>query len=176
MKPCYPPANLKTTAANRKEQESLFGLSKTKLRIELSTAPSQERVTVLLPVLNEAGRIDACLAALCQQPEEVQEILVIDGGSNDGTQGIVQRHHTLDATCKIDRRQSGGPALDWKSLGTAPGFAECVIRKRLDTLRRRGCHGPTAAGALAAAPRSKKRRSEFFPWRPDNGCRAISKR
>jgi dolichol-phosphate mannosyltransferase len=74
----------------------LFGLSKIKLRIEVSTAPSRERVTVLLPVLNEARRIDDCLVALCQQTEEVKEILVIDGGSNDGTQGKVQRLQKID--------------------------------------------------------------------------------
>ena len=85
MKPCYPPANLEITVANWKTQEFLFGLPITKLRIEASTVPSRERVTVLLPILNEANRIDACLTALCQQPEELHEILVVDGGSNDGT-------------------------------------------------------------------------------------------
>ena len=122
MKPCYPPANRKTTAGNGKERQSLFDLSQTKLHINLATLPSQERVTVLLPVLNEAGRIDACLASLCQQPEEVKEVLVIDGGSNDGTQGIVQRHHTLDARVRLIDASPVDPRWTGKAWGLQRGL------------------------------------------------------
>ncbi|HVO92996.1 MAG TPA: glycosyltransferase [Terriglobales bacterium] len=67
-------------------------------RIQTDAAPSAERISVILPVLNEASRIAACLDGLIAQSEEVQEILVIDGGSTDATQAIVERF------CKKDRR------------------------------------------------------------------------
>jgi len=100
----------------------LFGLGKTKLRIEVSSIPSRERVTVLLPVLNEAGRIDACLAALCQQTEEVQEILVIDGGSTDGTQEIVQRHHATDERVILVDASPVDPRWTGKAWGLHRGL------------------------------------------------------
>lgn len=122
MKPCYPPADLETTGDSWKERQSLFGLGKTKLRIEVSSIPSSERVTVLLPVLNEAGRIDACLAALCQQPEEVKEILVIDGGSDDGTQAIVQRHHAVDERVRLVDASPVDPSWTGKAWGLHRGL------------------------------------------------------
>jgi dolichol-phosphate mannosyltransferase len=76
----------------------LFGLPKKKIptRIETSTTPHAERVSVILPVLNEAKRIETCLDGLILQPEEVAEILVVDGGSSDGTQAIVDRYRLRD--------------------------------------------------------------------------------
>ena len=74
-------------------------------RIETDATPSPESVTVLLPVLNEAMRITDCIAGLTAQTEELKEIVVVDGGSTDGTQAIVndfqrkdQRIRLLDAT------------------------------------------------------------------------------
>ena len=100
----------------------MFGLSKAKLRIEVASSASNQRVTVLLPVLNEASRIGACLAALCQQPEEVKEILVIDGGSHDGTQAIVQRHHYLDDRVKLIDTSPVDPSWTGKAWGLHRGL------------------------------------------------------
>ncbi len=100
----------------------MFGLSKTKLRIETSARPSKERVTVLLPVLNEADRIGPCLAALCQQPEEVHEILVIDGGSSDDTQAIVQRQQRLDARVRLIDASPVDPRWTGKAWGLYQGL------------------------------------------------------
>lgn len=48
-------------------------------------------ITVLLPVRNEAGRIEACLASLAAQdyPPALLELLVIDGRSSDATRDLV---------------------------------------------------------------------------------------
>lgn len=47
-------------------------------------------VTVAIPVLNEAGHIDVCLDAVeAQTYGRIVEVLVIDGGSTDGTQSLV---------------------------------------------------------------------------------------
>lgn len=55
-----------------------------------------ETVTVLVPVLNEEQRLAACLAGLSAQPPVVTEILVIDGGSADGTREVADAAGTSD--------------------------------------------------------------------------------
>ena len=64
--------------------------------VETSDQPSAERITILLPVLNEATRITNCLDTLIAQPEEVAEILVIDGGSTDATRATVESYKRRD--------------------------------------------------------------------------------
>ena len=81
------------------------------------TTPS---VTVLLPVLNEAATVDACLESLADQdyPGRV-EIVIADGGSTDGTLDLVER---------------------WKD--------RLVIRV-IDNLRRKQAHGLNMAAEAA---------------------------
>jgi dolichol-phosphate mannosyltransferase len=76
----------------------LFGAKRRRglKRIQTAATPSAERVSVILPVLNEAPRIEACLKGLLAQSEEVKEMLVVDGGSTDGTQSIVERYRERD--------------------------------------------------------------------------------
>jgi dolichol-phosphate mannosyltransferase len=69
----------------------LFGFKKNHQRIQVSGRASAERISILLPVLNEAGRIERCIESLLAQPEEVYEILIVDGGSTDATPAIVER-------------------------------------------------------------------------------------
>jgi dolichol-phosphate mannosyltransferase len=70
-------------------------------RIQADPAPSTERISVILPVLNEAARIDTCLSGLTAQSEEINEILVVDGGSTDGTQSIVEQHRKNDTRVRL---------------------------------------------------------------------------
>lgn len=58
-------------------------------------------ITVLVPVLNERDRLGPCLAGLSAQGPEVTEILVIDGGSTDGTQALVQEYATTDDRIRL---------------------------------------------------------------------------
>ena len=47
-------------------------------------------ITIILPTLNERGHIRDCLDSLGKQDyPNIVEILVVDGGSTDGTQEIV---------------------------------------------------------------------------------------
>jgi dolichol-phosphate mannosyltransferase len=94
-------------------RSSTLPWSKKKHRIETSGAPRAERISVILPVLNEAPRIGKALAGLISQPQEVSEILVVDGGSTDDTRAIVakfsacdNRVHWIDAT-PIDPQWTG---------------------------------------------------------------------
>ncbi|MDP8938435.1 MAG: glycosyltransferase, partial [Actinomycetota bacterium] len=51
------------------------------------------RVSVVVPVHNEAERLPACLEAIAAQdlPPEWVEVLVVDGGSGDGTDDVARR-------------------------------------------------------------------------------------
>ncbi len=69
--------------------------------IEISHESRPEQVSVILPVVNEAPRIRACLECLVVQPEAVREILVVDGGSTDGTQSIVERYQARDRRVRL---------------------------------------------------------------------------
>lgn len=51
------------------------------------TAPT---ISVVIPVKNEAAGIRACIDGILEQTVPVQEIIVIDSGSTDGTQRIVR--------------------------------------------------------------------------------------
>jgi glycosyltransferase involved in cell wall biosynthesis len=51
-------------------------------------SPAGERVTVIIPTLNEAESIGAVIASLPRQI--VDQIIVADGGSNDGTPAIAR--------------------------------------------------------------------------------------
>lgn len=63
--------------------------------------PLDARIAIVLPVLDERQRIDACLTALTAQTAEVREILVVDGGSRDGTQAIVASYARKDARIRL---------------------------------------------------------------------------
>lgn len=84
-----------------------------KHRVERSDEPSQERISIIVPVLNEAARIERCLRAVIAQSPEVGEILIVDGGSTDGTQAIVERWSDRDSRLRwldaspVDPRWTG---------------------------------------------------------------------
>lgn len=58
-----------------------------------SRAPT---VSILLPTLQEREFISRCLDSLTEQDDDrIIEILVLDGGSTDGTREIVEGHGAL---------------------------------------------------------------------------------
>lgn len=99
-------------------------------RIKAATAPRSERVSVILPVLNETSRIEDCLECLIAQPEALAEILVVDGGSTDGTQSIVERFQLRDRRVRlIDASPVPG---DWtgKTWGLYVGLKDTDARSQ----------------------------------------------
>ena len=82
------------------------------------------RVSVLLPVLDEAGRVGACLEHLIEQGPVVTEVLVVDGGSTDGTASVVAGYARRDRRVRLI---GAGPVPeDWngKAWGLQVGFQQ----------------------------------------------------
>lgn len=64
-------------------------------------AVNEEPVSVIVPVLNEYKRLSPCLDGLISQTAEVSEILVVDGGSDDGTQQLVRTYAQRDSRVRL---------------------------------------------------------------------------
>ncbi|GAB7191152.1 glycosyltransferase [Kineococcus sp. NUM-3379] len=64
--------------------------------------PCAERVSVLLPVRDEAHRVGPCLSALLAQTGVAEmEVLVLDDGSTDGTAEVVRRTAAGDPRVRL---------------------------------------------------------------------------
>jgi dolichol-phosphate mannosyltransferase len=66
-------------------------------------------VAVVVPVLNEAHRLAACLDGLLAHGTEVGEMLIVDGGSTDGTRDLVRAYARRDGRLML---VEAGPAPD----------------------------------------------------------------
>ncbi|MBM4261951.1 MAG: glycosyltransferase family 2 protein [Deltaproteobacteria bacterium] len=95
-----------------------------KQRVEASDTPSHESVTILLPVLNELQRLAGCLETLIAQPREVREILVIDGGSSDGTQALVDGFAMRDGRVRLVDASPVDPEWTGKAWGLHRGLQQ----------------------------------------------------
>jgi dolichol-phosphate mannosyltransferase len=94
-------------------------------RIMTREAPvTGERVTVILPVLNERARLGPCLDGLVAQPGEVAEMLVIDGGSRDGTQELIAAYARLDRRVRLVDAAPVPPGENGKAHGLQVGLEQ----------------------------------------------------
>jgi dolichol-phosphate mannosyltransferase len=78
----------------------LRGIRATRI-VPVQSAPPAGAVSVIVPVLDEAARIAACVRGLMAAGPEVGEILVVDGGSRDGTPDLVRDVAANDARVRI---------------------------------------------------------------------------
>lgn len=81
-----------------------------------------ERVSVIVPVLNERNRLSPCLEGLVAQGAEVVEILVVDGGSDDGTQQLVSTYARRDPRVRLLRADPIPPLCNGKAWGLQMGL------------------------------------------------------
>ena len=65
-------------------------------------------VSVILPTLNAAGEITVLLAALMDQTQPPEEILVVDSGSTDGTAELARAHGARVMSVPRDQFDHGG--------------------------------------------------------------------
>jgi succinoglycan biosynthesis protein ExoA len=112
---------------------------------------AEPSVSVIVPIRNEAGTIRRCLAGLAAQdyPGDRVEILVVDGGSDDGTPAVVAECAAADPRIRLlhNPRREAAPAMN---VGLAAARGEIVARvdghaivppdflaRTVDALRRR---------------------------------------
>lgn len=93
------------------------------IRITTRPAPagSSGSLTVLVPVLDEVDRLQPCLAGLVAQGDEVLEIIVVDGGSTDGTVRLVERFATSDPRLRLVSATPVPTGMNGKAHGLAVG-------------------------------------------------------
>lgn len=88
------------------------------------------KLTVIIPALNEAEYIQACIKALHDKDSigMVNEIIVVDGGSQDGTIPLAQE---VGAT--VFRSERSGRALQM-NLGAQQASSEVLLFVHADTI------------------------------------------
>ncbi|MBX6390163.1 MAG: glycosyltransferase [Frankia sp.] len=88
-------------------------------------APVRERVSVLLPVRDEAARVGRCLAAVLASTHLADlEVIVHDDASTDGTAAVVAAAAAGDPRVVLDR--GDGPPAGW--LGKPHACASAAAR------------------------------------------------
>ncbi len=82
-------------------------------------------ITIVVIAYNEAAHISDCLdALLCQVTEQALEVVVVDDGSTDGTDGIVNRRRVHDDRLRLVRldANSGRGVARMAGLASARGI------------------------------------------------------
>jgi glycosyltransferase involved in cell wall biosynthesis len=69
--------------------------------LALPLVPSAICVSLVVPVRDEAGSIEALLASIKRQVRPPEEVVIVDGGSTDGTPDIVRRLTAGDARYRL---------------------------------------------------------------------------
>ena len=88
---------------------------------------NEHPVTILVPVLNEAARLAPCLTGLSAQGPEVNEILVVDGGSTDATHQIVERFAARDPRIRWLVSPPAPPGSNGKAHNLVHGLAHADL-------------------------------------------------
>jgi len=89
-----------------------------------------EKVAVVVPVLDEAETLPALLADLDAQQPTVEEIVVVDAGSTDGTLELLRAHGSL----RLVEAPGATPGRGRNTCGSA---ASCHVHARCAQPRRR---------------------------------------
>jgi dolichol-phosphate mannosyltransferase len=81
-----------------------------------------DSLAIIVPVLNEARRLAPCLEGLLAQGPEVGEIVVVDGGSTDGTQALVTEYVRREPRLRLLDASPVPPAWNGKTWGLQMGL------------------------------------------------------
>ena len=102
--------------------------------------PHRSRVTVVIPVLDDAPHLARCLRALRRQDRVPDEVLVVDNGSRDDSARVAQAHGARVIVCE----EPGIPAASAAGYDAASG--DVLLRLDAD------CHpGPAWVRTMADA-------------------------
>jgi dolichol-phosphate mannosyltransferase len=113
----------------------IIRMLKTARGTRLPSIPTPHRgeqacLTIIVPVLNEYTRLAPCLEGLIQQGGAVGEILVVDGGSCDGTQELVRDFQRRDQRIRLLDASPIPPDWNGKVWGLHIGEQYCSASSR----------------------------------------------
>jgi dolichol-phosphate mannosyltransferase len=112
-------------------------------------------ISIIVPVLNEAARIRQCLESLSAQGEAVTEIIVVDGGSSDGTTGIVSSFISKDSRIRLVPAPELPDGWNGKAWGLQVGLDAATTKTRwiltVDADVQAMPGGPSRLASFAAA-------------------------
>ena len=100
------------------------GIGARRIRVAPAVAGDDGTVAVIVPVLNEADRLEPCLDGLIGQGSEVREIVVVDGGSHDGTQELVRVYSVRDGRVRLVDASPVPPDWNGKAWGLQVGLEQ----------------------------------------------------
>jgi dolichol-phosphate mannosyltransferase len=119
--------------------------------IEPDRPPPEPAITVVVPVLNEVSRLGPCLDGLLAQDQIVREILVVDGGSTDGTQRLVEAAVRRDSRVRLIDASPVPDTWNGKAWGLQVGLeAACTETAWLLTVDADVRPRPTLVAGLVA--------------------------
>ena len=107
-------------------------------------------VSIVVPVLDEVRRLGPCLDGLLAQGPEVREIVVVDGGSSDGTQALVAEYARRDARVRLVDASPIPPGWNGKAWGLQRGLHEGRASRWLLTIDADVRAAPQLAASLVA--------------------------
>ncbi|MGI8642861.1 MAG: glycosyltransferase [Thermomicrobiales bacterium] len=99
-------------------------------RIQRTKKADPDRVTVIVPVLNERKRLAPCLDGLLAQPEMVADILVVDGGSTDGTRELVRLFASREPRLNHIDASPVPAGINGKAYGLQMGLEHAALDTR----------------------------------------------
>lgn len=107
---------------------------------QLLSLPDEPRFTVVMPVFNHVGHIARSLETVLSQDYENLEVLVVDGGSTDGTLDVIRSYSTDKRLRWLSEPDEGTLSAILKGLKLATGhcfgvqlcsdtYEPCVVSK-----------------------------------------------
>lgn len=94
--------------------------------VEGKTTGNHPLITIIIAVLNNAEMLDHCLESVCLQNHSSKELIVIDGGSSDGSLGIIEKYS--DYITYWESKPDRGIYHAWnKALSHAHGDWICFL-------------------------------------------------
>lgn len=124
-------------------------VSRTVRQVALAVATEPTTFSIVVPAFNERDDITATLDALLAQRHRPKEVIVVDGGSTDGTRELLRERAARDAITLIEEpRRRGVAAARNAGIDAATGDVVVILNadvvpppdflQRLDEAYRRG--------------------------------------